>query len=173
MGQHISVEHMQGDLDILCLMCTLVYIQYMGFLEAQADIYKLQPSFVAYTLHLRHRERGCRGLWSQVEMLWLKIKKDIILLFQKYYFKFQTYFQLCCIDKRDLPGLQFGGDPIIWGWQVHWQVSPLDLGGLLFGPQGLGLHGSSTTTGAKAKTQLCHFKFQCKIVLQFSTYLVV
>lgn len=83
MGQHISVEHMQGDLDILCLMCTLVYIQYMGFLEAQADIYKLQPSFVAYTLHLRHKERGCRGLWSQVEMLWLKIKKDIILLFQK------------------------------------------------------------------------------------------
>ena len=88
MGQHISVEHMQGDLDILCLMCTPVYIQYTGFLEAQADIYKLQPSFVPYTLHLHHKETGCRGLLSQVQMLSLEIKKNIILLSQKYYFMF-------------------------------------------------------------------------------------
>ena len=48
-------------------------------------------------------------------------------------------------------GLQFGGVPIISGRQEQWHLSPICLGGLLFGPQGLGWQGSSSTTGAIAK----------------------
>ena len=47
-------------------------------------------------------------------------------------------------------GLQFGGEPIICGKHEHWHCPPLENGGLLFGPQGLGSQGSSGITGAKA-----------------------
>ena len=49
-------------------------------------------------------------------------------------------------------GLQFGGEPIIWGWQLHSQRSPTTLGKFEFGPQGLGSQGStSSTIGSIAK----------------------
>ena len=38
------------------------------------------------------------------------------------------------------------------GWQEQSQRSPCLLGGLEYGPQGLGLQGSSSTTGSTAKT---------------------
>ena len=60
-------------------------------------------------------------------------------------------------------GLQFGGEPIIPGRQVHWHRAPTFLGGLLLGPQGLGLHGSSTTTGSIAKSR----SFKMHIMLYF------
>ena len=47
-------------------------------------------------------------------------------------------------------GRQLGGDPIISGRQEHWHLSPIRRGGLLFGPQGFGSHGSSATTGSIA-----------------------
>ena len=47
-------------------------------------------------------------------------------------------------------GLQFGGEPIIPGRQVHWHLSPIFLGGLVLGPQGLGSQGSSSITGSIA-----------------------
>ena len=47
-------------------------------------------------------------------------------------------------------GLQLGGEPIISGRQEQRHWPPMSLGGLLFGPQGLGSHGSDTT-GANAK----------------------
>ena len=49
-------------------------------------------------------------------------------------------------------GRQFGGLPIILGWQEQSQRSPCLLGGLEYGPQGLGLQGSSSTIGSTAKT---------------------
>ena len=49
-------------------------------------------------------------------------------------------------------GWQFGGLPIILGWQEQLQRSPCLLGGLEYGPQGLGLQGSSSTTGSIART---------------------
>ena len=49
-------------------------------------------------------------------------------------------------------GLQFGGEPIIWGWQLHSQRSPTTLGKFEFGPQGFGSQGStSSTIGSIAK----------------------
>ena len=44
-------------------------------------------------------------------------------------------------------GLQFGGDPTMSAWHVHWHLSPITRGGFELGPQGLGSHGSSATTG--------------------------
>ena len=49
-------------------------------------------------------------------------------------------------------GWQFGGLPIMFGWQEQSQRSPCLLGGLEYGPQGLGLQGSSSTIGSTAKT---------------------
>lgn len=53
-------------------------------------------------------------------------------------------------------GLQFGGDPIIPDTHEHLHWPPNTLGGLLFGPQGLGSHGSSATTGSIAIGFLLH-----------------
>ena len=63
-------------------------------------------------------------------------------------------------------GLQFGGVPIISGRQEQWHLSPICLGGLLLGPQGLGSQGSSSTTGAIAK----HAKIISDIQVTFKTY---
>ena len=49
-------------------------------------------------------------------------------------------------------GWQFGGLPIISGWQEQSQRSPCLLGGLEYGPHGLGLQGSCSTTGSTART---------------------
>ena len=49
-------------------------------------------------------------------------------------------------------GRQFGGEPVIPDWHEQSHRSPFLLGGLAYGPQGLGLHGSSSTTGAIAET---------------------
>ena len=54
-------------------------------------------------------------------------------------------------------GRQLGGEPIIPAWQVHWQRPLRAYGGLEFGPQGLGSHGSSTTTGSGAKAKKTFF----------------
>ena len=51
-------------------------------------------------------------------------------------------------------GLQFGGEPIMSGRQVHRHLLPLILGGSEFGPHGFGTHGSSNTTGATAVNML-------------------
>ena len=40
----------------------------------------------------------------------------------------------------------------MFGWQEQSQRSPCLLGGLEYGPQGLGLQGSSSTIGATART---------------------
>jgi hypothetical protein len=40
----------------------------------------------------------------------------------------------------------------MFGWQEQSQRSPCLLGGFEYGPQGLGLQGSSSTTGSTAKT---------------------
>jgi hypothetical protein len=48
-------------------------------------------------------------------------------------------------------GLQLGGEPVIPGRQVQSQRSPFRLGGFVYGPQGFGLHGSSSITGSIAK----------------------
>ena len=48
-------------------------------------------------------------------------------------------------------GRQFGGEPIIWDWQLHSQRSPTTRGKFAFGPQGFGSHGSiSSTIGSTA-----------------------
>ena len=55
-------------------------------------------------------------------------------------------------------GRQLGGEPIISGRQEHWQRSPITRGGLLFGPQGFGSHGStysSTTAKQQNLYELC------------------
>ena len=55
-------------------------------------------------------------------------------------------------------GRQLGGEPIISGRQEHWQRSPITRGGLLFGPQGFGSHGStysSITAKQKNIYELC------------------
>ena len=49
-------------------------------------------------------------------------------------------------------GLQLGGLPIILGRHEHWQLSPITLGILEFGPQGLGSQGSSAIIGSVAKS---------------------
>ena len=54
-------------------------------------------------------------------------------------------------------GLQFGGEPIIPGRHVHWHLSPMFLGGLVFGPQGFGLQGSSSMMGSMAIKQNHNF----------------
>ena len=51
-------------------------------------------------------------------------------------------------------GLQLGGEPIISGRQEQSHLSPICLGGLLLGPQGFGLHGStSAIIGSTAKNK--------------------
>ena len=50
------------------------------------------------------------------------------------------------------PSLQFGGDPNILGKHEQSQRVPRFRGVLEYGPQGLGSHGSSTTTGSIAET---------------------
>ena len=49
-------------------------------------------------------------------------------------------------------GRQLGGEPIMAGKQLQSQRVPAGRGGLLYNPQGLGLHGSSATTGSTAET---------------------
>ena len=58
-------------------------------------------------------------------------------------------------------GLQFGGEPIIPDWQVQSHRSPFLLGGLAYGPQGSGLQGSSSTTGAMA--EICKNAWKLRI----------
>ena len=67
-------------------------------------------------------------------------------------------------------GLQLGGEPIIWGWQLHSQRSPITLGKFELGPQGLGSQGStSSTIGSMAKSLN---KYLCKMCKYF-TYSMV
>ena len=76
-------------------------------------------------------------------------------------------------------GLQFGGEPIIPDWQVQSHRSPFLLGGLAYGPQGSGLQGSSSTTGAMAEIcknarnkNVCVLLFDicCKDILHANAY---
>ena len=66
-------------------------------------------------------------------------------------------------------GRQFGGEPIMPGKQEQSQRSPTFLGGLEYGPQGLGLQGSSATTGSiAAKIWNCHLHSKiCMIHVNF------
>ena len=59
-------------------------------------------------------------------------------------------------------GLQFGGEPIICGWQEHWHLYPLVNGGLLLGPQGFGSHGSTSATTAWIAKQISDKKINQK-----------
>ena len=56
-------------------------------------------------------------------------------------------------------GRQFGGEPIMPGRQEQSHLSPRFLGGFEKGPQGLGSHGSSASTGAIAET--CQHALSC------------
>ncbi len=59
-------------------------------------------------------------------------------------------------------GRQLGGLPIIPGRQEQSQRSPTTRGGLLLGPQGSGLQGSSATTGSMAKIKKEYFVEQSR-----------
>ena len=51
-------------------------------------------------------------------------------------------------------GLQLGGEPIISGRQEQRHWPPISLGVLLFGPQGLGTHGSGSMTFGTAENHV-------------------
>ena len=54
-------------------------------------------------------------------------------------------------DILKYPSLQLGGEPIMPGKQAQSHLLPIFLGVDEYGPQGLGSHGSSATTGSIAE----------------------